>query len=658
MALGTAIALATVVTPAAASHSFHFTSPDSNDGSPQNIAAGPDGTMWLTYADGNRTLVSIDPTGTFTNLTSRLPGSARPYDVATGPDGNAWLTEPGAGRIARITPAGVVTEFGAGVLDGTSPTGIVAGPDGAMWATLSANPGGIARVAMDGTVTVYTAGLVPNAAPVDIVSAQGALWFAYSGAESVGMITTAGVVTNTSPLLLAGRGTVNRVTADADGHVWATHNGTAFGTKLVSEIYSPTSARVLPITVGTFPFGLALGGDNGIWVGDRTGNKLRRLDANTGAETATESVGGSASIRATGTDQYGNIWAAGRGDPVRVWRVGVVAPTLGTVTATSIGTSSATISFPVNANGQPTDVVVNYGRSTLSSLASTSLSGMSSAPTTQTVTMIGLLESTRYQFKVSATNNSGQTVSEVMAFTTSGSDGTPGRQVADPGSSPAPEQTYVKVPAVGGGSVTLPADAQPVQGRVVVADAARGTVTVRLPGTRRDVPIEDAGQIPVGSVVDASKGTAIISTALPGGKVQQGRFWGSRFTVRQVRRGAGITNIITDRSHIPGCPTVYRAPAAPTPIATTAATELARRSKRRAKKRPRRVLWGSDRRGRFRTHGRNSVATVRGTRWVTVDTCTGTLTRVVEGAVVVRDKRLKKSVLVRAGRQYFARRTR
>ena len=207
----------------------------------------------------------------------------------------------------------------------------------------------------------------------------------------------------------------------------------------------------------------------------------------------------------------------------------------------------------------------------------------------------------------------------------------------------------------GGGSVRLPADAQPVQGRVVVAESARGSVTVRLPGTRRDVPIEDAGQIPVGSVVDASKGTAVISTALPGGKVQQGRFWGSRFTVRQVRRGAGITSIITDRSHIPGCPTVYRAPAAPTPIATTAATELARK---RAKKRPRRILWGSDRRGRFRTHGRNSVATVRGTRWVTVDTCTGTLTRVVEGAVVVRDKRLKKSVLVRAGRQYFARRAR
>ena len=51
-----------------------------------------------------------------------------------------------------------------------------------------------------------------------------------------------------------------------------------------------------------------------------------------------------------------------------------------------------------------------------------------------------------------------------------------------------------------------------------------------------------------------------------------------------------------------------------------------------------RRLWGRDKGGRFRTHGRNSQATVRGTRWVTVDRCDGTFTRVTEGAVSVRDK--------------------
>jgi hypothetical protein len=46
---------------------------------------------------------------------------------------------------------------------------------------------------------------------------------------------------------------------------------------------------------------------------------------------------------------------------------------------------------------------------------------------------------------------------------------------------------------------------------------------------------------------------------------------------------------------------------------------------------------------------------VRGTRWVVIDRCDGTLTRVVRGVVAVRDFRRKTTVLVRAGHQYLAR---
>jgi hypothetical protein len=66
-------------------------------------------------------------------------------------------------------------------------------------------------------------------------------------------------------------------------------------------------------------------------------------------------------------------------------------------------------------------------------------------------------------------------------------------------------------------------------------------------------------------------------------------------------------------------------------------------------------LWAQDRHGRFRTRGRNSVATVRGTRWVTRETCTGTLTRVMEGAVDVFDQHKHRTVRVRAGHSYLAR---
>src|SRR5215203_5153227 len=73
------------------------------------------------------------------------------------------------------------------------------------------------------------------------------------------------------------------------------------------------------------------------------------------------------------------------------------------------------------------------------------------------------------------------------------------------------------------------------------------------------------------------------------------------------------------------------------------------------RKPPIRRLWSRDRDGRFRTHGHNSVATARGTEWVTEDTCEGTLTRVLEGSVAVRDKVRKRTTVVHAGRSYLAR---
>jgi hypothetical protein len=68
-----------------------------------------------------------------------------------------------------------------------------------------------------------------------------------------------------------------------------------------------------------------------------------------------------------------------------------------------------------------------------------------------------------------------------------------------------------------------------------------------------------------------------------------------------------------------------------------------------------RRLWGKDRHARFRTTGRDSVAAVRGTVWATTDRCNGTVTRVKQGKVLVRDLRRKRSVLLRAGESYLAR---
>ena len=60
-------------------------------------------------------------------------------------------------------------------------------------------------------------------------------------------------------------------------------------------------------------------------------------------------------------------------------------------------------------------------------------------------------------------------------------------------------------------------------------------------------------------------------------------------------------------------------------------------------------------RGRFRTVGRNSAATIRGTDWTITDRCDGTLTTVRRGTVKVRDFGLHKTVVLHAGEKYLAR---
>jgi hypothetical protein len=182
--------------------------------------------------------------------------------------------------------------------------------------------------------------------------------------------------------------------------------------------------------------------------------------------------------------------------------------------------------------------------------------------------------------------------------------------------------------------------APPALGRSVGADVVSGVVRVRVPGSSGYVALDDAGTLPVGTTIDARGGRLALSTALPGGGAQTGTFWGGLFGVRQDR-GTGMTHLLVRR---------------PAGCAVRAAGNVAESyGKKRRRRPPRNDLWGSDSHGRFSTHGANSAATVRGTRWLTVERCDGTLTRVVSGRVRVRDLRTGRTVMLTAGRSYLAR---
>lgn len=182
----------------------------------------------------------------------------------------------------------------------------------------------------------------------------------------------------------------------------------------------------------------------------------------------------------------------------------------------------------------------------------------------------------------------------------------------------------------------------PVIGRTANAEAERGRVLVKLPDGGGFVRLEDARQLPVGTVFDTTKGAVRLSTATnaAGTKDQAGVFGGGKFAIHQTRKHP-LTTLSMTGGRLSGCRTRVPTGGAPKPTASAAAKR-------------RRTLF-SNARGRFRTRGRHSYATVRGTVWRMTDTCAGTLTSVRSGSVVVRDFRLRKNKVVRAGGRYLAR---
>jgi hypothetical protein len=175
--------------------------------------------------------------------------------------------------------------------------------------------------------------------------------------------------------------------------------------------------------------------------------------------------------------------------------------------------------------------------------------------------------------------------------------------------------------------------ATPVLGRSMGALTQSGTVLVRRPRTGRFVRLRAGASLPVGTIVDARRGRVRIF-ATSGGRPYFADFFAGRFQIAQRRARGATADMRLFGGSFRGCPRGAR-PAA--------------RKPGRAVRR----LWGAGS-GPFRTVGRFSAATVRGTTWLTQDLCRATLTRVTVGSVSVRDFAKRRTVVVRAGRRYLA----
>jgi streptogramin lyase len=193
----------------------------------------------------------------------------------------------------------------------------------------------------------------------------------------------------------------------------------------------------------------------------------------------------------------------------------------------------------------------------------------------------------------------------------------------------------------------------PVLGRTVNVQVVKGTLLVALPAGKARasatvpglkgksfVPVTSPRQIPVGSLLDTRKGTVRLTSARDSkGTRQTGDFSAGVFQVLQSRKKSqkGITELRLRGASFKACATKSK---------RARAAAKRRRSIRRLR---------SNAKGRFRTRGRYSSATVRGTSWTTTDRCDGTLTKVTRGRVAVRDFRRRQSITLRAGKSYLAR---
>jgi hypothetical protein len=316
----------------------------------------------------------------------------------------------------------------------------------------------------------------------------------------------------------------------------------------------------------------------------------------------------------------------------------VVSPTTKPTVQGSSGSSSqstaAGFSGDVNPGGLPTTAHFEYGLDSryssvggsgptydLSTPSQSVGSDFSSHPVSASVS--GLVPNALYHVRLVATNGAGTTLGPDLTFTTP----------------------------------MAPAPAPPALGKSFTGSAT-GLVLIEVNG--KFVPVTQLSKIPNGAVINALHGTLTLNTAAPGGtqhaafaakkgktkkptkpKAQTGRFGGAVFKVTQAHSGQA-TLALVEGAKFKGAPTFA---SCKTKKGKAVAAALSKKTLQ--------LLHGSAH-GKFRTKGRYSAATIRGTIWTIADRCDGTLVHAIKDTVTVQDLVLHKTFPLRPGHSYLA----
>ena len=319
--------------------------------------------------------------------------------------------------------------------------------------------------------------------------------------------------------------------------------------------------------------------------------------------------------------------------------VGGTTPYLPGGAPPTVTTTGATLSAFVNPNGSSTTAYYQYGIDRRYTLAGGSGPDYTNSTPVQavgsdfanhlvTATVSGLVPNALYHYRLVATNGSGTTFGPDQTFTTA-KDGAP-------------------PPPVLGKAV----DVKPISGIVFIKpppgkSLGKAGDSAALSKGQGFVPLTEARQIPTGSQVDALHGSLkMVSATGSVGKTQTATLAGGIFNLSQDR--TGITKGLTDFNLVENA--FKGAPSYGLCNAKHKATDatIAKLSSKTLQ------LLKVSGHGKFRTTGRYSSATVRGTIWTIADRCDGTLTHVIRDTVLVDDFVRHQTILLHAGQSYLA----
>lgn len=419
-------------------------------------------------------------------------------------------------------------------------------------------------------------------------------------------------------------------------------------TAVVTAPDSPPTDNTPPVVTGVAQQGKTLSTTNGDWDGNPTFayhwqdcNAKGQSCANTGTDATTYAltaidVGQTVRVIVTATNGAGSTQATSNltatvaappsspppssPPPPSPRTTSPSPPSVGGATAPTVSITSAGFSGSVTPNGLLTQAYFEYGLDPKYSgggpvvyaqrTPAQSVGSDFSTHGVGPVAVAGLLPSALYHVRLVATNSDGATLGPDVTFTTE----------------------------------AAPAPGAPAVGKTVNVTPVSGFVLIKING--KFVPLTGLEQIPSGSQIDARHGSLeLITSTGQQGKTQHGTFGGAIFRLTQERSGPskGLATLTLLEGAFRGAPSyaICKKHKAGDASAAAASSKVLQ-------------LLHASAHGKFRTSGRYSAATVRGTIWTVADRCDGTLTHDVTDSVAVKDFVHHKTIILHAGQSYLA----